>query len=174
MDRLKRFFINGLLMTAVTLAIRYVSVSFNIYITNRIGAVAMGLFTLISSVYGFALTLATSGISLATTKLVSEALGALEEKERSATVKAIMRKSIAFSFAVSFTVSVFLFLFSGSIGENILKDVRTVSSLKLLSYTLVPIAVSSSISGYFIAIRKVHKNAVVQVLGQAIKIFSSN
>ena len=64
MDRVKRFFINGLLMTAVTLAIRYVSVSFNIYITNRIGAVAMGLFTLISSVYGFALTLATSGISL--------------------------------------------------------------------------------------------------------------
>ena len=173
MDRLKRFFINGLLMTAVTLAIRYVSVSFNIYITNRIGAVAMGLFTLISSVYGFALTLATSGISLATTKLVSEALGALEEKERSATVKAIMRKSIVFSFVVSFTVSVFLFLFSGIIGENVLKDVRTVSSLKLLSYTLVPIAVSSSISGYFIAIRKVHKNAVVQVLGQAIKIFSS-
>ena len=173
MDRLKRFFINGLLMTAVTLAIRYVSVSFNIYITNRIGAVAMGLFTLISSVYGFALTLATSGISLATTKLVSEALGALEEKERSATVKAIMRKSIVFSLVVSFTVSVFLLFFSGIIGENVLKDVRTVSSLKLLSYTLVPIAVSSSISGYFIAIRKVHKNAVVQVLGQAIKIFSS-
>ena len=109
-------------MTAVTLAIRYVSVSFNIYITNRIGAVAMGLFTLISSVYGFALTLATSGISLATTKLVSEALGALEEKERSATVKAIMRKSIVFSFVVSFTVSVFLFLFSGIIGENVLKE----------------------------------------------------
>ena len=78
-------------MTAVTIGIRYVSVSFNIYINNKIGAVAMGLFTLISSVYGFALTLATSGISLATTKLVSEALGGVEEERRASTVKAIMK-----------------------------------------------------------------------------------
>ena len=158
-------------MTAVTLVIRYVSVSFNIYITNRIGAVAMGLFTLISSVYGFALTLATSGISLATTKLVSETLGGLEEKERFATVKAIMKKSIIFAFLVSLIVSVGLFSLAGVISENVLKDMRTLSSLRLLSYTLVPIAISSSISGYFIAVRKVYKNAAVQVLGQAVKIF---
>ena len=82
MDRLKRFFINGLLMTAVTLVIRYVSVAFNVYLTDKMGAVAMGLFTLVSSVYGFALTLATSGISLATTKLVSEAMGGVEEVEK--------------------------------------------------------------------------------------------
>ena len=75
MDRLKKFFVNGILMTAVTLAVRYISVGFNVYVTGRIGAAAMGTFTLIGGVYGFALTLATSGISLATTKLVSESLG---------------------------------------------------------------------------------------------------
>ena len=96
-------------MTAVALAVRYVSVAFNVYLTNKIGAVAMGLFTLISSVYGFALTLATSGLSLATTKLVSEALGGLEEKYRISTVKAIMKKSLAFAFFVSFVVSVALY-----------------------------------------------------------------
>lgn len=159
-------------MTAVTIAIRYVSVAFNIYLNNKIGSVAMGLFTLISSVYGFALTLATSGISLATTKLVSEALGGLSKDEQSATVRAIMKKSIAFAFAISFTVSLALYLFSDTISINILKDYRTASALRLLSYTLVPIAVGSSISGYFIAIRKVHKNAAVQIFGQAIKIFS--
>ena len=172
MDRLKRFFINGLLMTAVSIAIRYVSVAFNVYITNKIGAVAMGLFTLISSVYGFALTLATSGISLATIKLVSEALGGLEEKSRASTVKAIMKKSLGFAFFISLTVSVGLYMLSPIIAESILKDTRTLSSLKVLSYTLVPIALSSSMSGYFVAVRKVHKNAAVQVLGNAIKIFS--
>ncbi len=173
MDRLKRFFINGLLMTAVTLAIRYVSVAFNIYITNRIGAVAMGLFTLISSVYGFALTLATSGISLATTKLVSEALGGSNEKEKDANIRAIMKKSLIFSFSISFAVSVLLYFLAPTISENILKDPRTLTSLKVLAFSLVPIALSSSMSGYFIAMRKVYKNAAVQVFGQTIKIFLS-
>ena len=152
-------------MTAVSIAIRYVAVAFNVYLTNKIGASAIGLFTLISSVYGFALTLATSGISLATTKLVSEALGGATENNRDATVRAIMKKSLFFSFIISLTVSIALYLLAPSISEGILKDIRTLKSLRILSFTLVPIAISSSISGYFIAIRSVHKNAAVQVLG---------
>ena len=159
-------------MTAVSLAIRYISVAFNVYLTNKIGAAAMGLFTLVSSVYGFALTLATSGISLATTKLVSEALGGTSRNDRDATIRAIMKKSLIFSFSVSLVVSIGLYFFSPGIAENILKDPRTLKSLRVLALTLVPIALSSSISGYFIAIRSVHKNAAVQVLGQAIRIFS--
>lgn len=159
-------------MTAVTLVIRYVSVAFNVYLTNKIGAVAMGLFTLISSVYGFALTLATSGISLATTKLVSEAFGGLDESRQASTVKSIMKKSLLFAFAISFAVSVGLYLLSPFLAKNVLKDIRTLKALRVLSYTLVPIALSSSMSGYFVAIRKVHKNAAVQVFGHAVKIFS--
>ena len=158
-------------MTAVTLVIRYVSVAFNVYLTGKIGAVAMGLFTLVSSVYGFALTLATSGISLATTKLISEALGGLAESKRASTVKAIMKRSLSFAFFVSLAVSVGLYFLSPIIASNILKDERTLNALRVLSYTLVPIALSSSMSGYFIAVRKVHKNAVVQVFGHATKIF---
>lgn len=160
-------------MTAVTLAIRYVSVAFNVYVTSKIGSVAMGLFTLISSVYGFALTLATSGISLATTKLVSEALGKFSEEEKGFHVRSIMKKSLLFSFFVSLFVSVLLYSLAPTLSEEVLKDSRTLSSLRVLSLTLVPIALSSSMSGYFIAVRKVHKNAAVQVLGQAIKIFFS-
>ena len=42
-----------------------------------------------------------------------------------------------------------------------------------MAFSLVPIALSSSMSGYFIAMRKVYKNAAVQVFGQATKIFLS-
>lgn len=173
MDRLKKFFINGILMTAVTLLCRYVAVGFNVYLTNKIGAMAMGLFTLISSVYGFALTLATSGISLATTRLVSEALGR-GRVDRSistrATVSAIMKKSLGLSALVSTATALLLFSLSEPIGSHILKDARTVPSLRMLALSLVPIALSSSLSGYFSALRKVHKNAAVQILGQALRI----
>ena len=75
MTRFKKFILNGLLITAVSLIIRAVSVSFNVYISNKIGAAAMGLFTLISTVYRFAITVATSGIGLAATRIVAEAVG---------------------------------------------------------------------------------------------------
>lgn len=174
MDRLKRFFVNGILMTVVALIARYVSVNFNIYISNRIGAVSMGIFTLVSSVYGFAVTVATSGISLATTKLVSEALGFGSSKydyDTHGTVRSVMKKSILLSLSVSAVTAVVLFVASGFIGEKILGDVRTVSSLQILAFSLPAIALSSSLSGYFIAMRRVHKNAFVQMLSQGLRIY---
>ena len=173
MDRLKKFFLNGILMTLVTIVARYVSVGFNIYLSNKIGAVAMGLFTLISSVYGFALTLATSGISLATTRLVSEALGVGRIKSdisSDATIRAIMKKSLSFAFLISALTSILLFSLANPIGTRLLGDSRTVSSLKLLALSLVPIALSSSLGGFFSALRKVYKNAIVQIIGQSLRI----
>ncbi len=173
MDRLKKFYINGILMTGVALAARYISVRFNIYIASKIGEVAMGLFTLISSVYGFALTLATSGISLATTKLVSEAMGTAQAKDRfdiSSTVGSIMKKSILFSLSVSSAVAFLLFVLSDFLGTYVLGDVRTVSSLKILAASLPPIALSSSLTGYFTARRNVYKNALASVLAQGLRI----
>ena len=75
MKRLKRFVINALILGGTTIFMRSISVIFSAYVSNKIGAEGMGLFSLISSVYMFAVTLATSGISLAVTRLVSEELG---------------------------------------------------------------------------------------------------
>ncbi|MBP3369376.1 MAG: polysaccharide biosynthesis protein [Clostridia bacterium] len=174
MDKLKRFFTNGILMTLVALATRYVSVGFNVYISNKIGSVSMGLFTLVTSVYGFALTVATSGINLATTKLVSEALGLGQIKDgfnAHSTALSVMKKSLLFALSVSSLAAVVLFLCANFIGCSVLGDPRTVSSLQILAFSLPPIALSSSLSGYFIALRKVYKNALIQIFGQATRIF---
>lgn len=51
---------------------RAITMFFNVYISNKIGAEAVGVYQLIMSVYLFAITLANSGIHLATTRIVSE------------------------------------------------------------------------------------------------------
>ena len=71
----KQIFWNAMLLTAGALLVRTVGVSFQVYISNRAGAEAMGLFSLMSGVYGFALTLATSGIHLGVTHVVVDAMG---------------------------------------------------------------------------------------------------
>lgn len=179
MNRLRRFMINGILMAIVTIAMRSVAVAFNVYISNKIGAVAMGLFTLISTVYGFGITFATSGINLATTRLVAQAMGDTSAdgtssvpEDRQSKVSCILGRCIAYSLFFGAAATVILWFSAEPIGIRILGDERTVASLKVLSVTFIPIAVSSVLCGYFSAVRHVYKNAVTQILGQGIKIFA--
>ncbi|MBQ8850365.1 MAG: polysaccharide biosynthesis protein [Clostridia bacterium] len=176
MNRFRKFIFNGLLITAVSLLMRSVSVSFNVYLSNKIGAVAMGVFTLISTVYGFALTVATSGIGLAATRHIAEAVGEDANKGipacKSLSVRGIVRKCVTYSLFFSLGSAVILYLFAPYIGTVLLGDERTVSSLKVLAISLPPVALSSVYNGYFTAVRRVYKNAIVQVLGQGIKIFA--
>ena len=178
MNRFKRFIFNGLLLTAVSLIMRGVGVSFNVYISNTVGAEAMGLFTLISTVYGFAITFATSGVNLAATRLVSESLGEISStgirirNGKTASVRMVVGKCVAYSLFFGILSALALFIGAPVISRNILRDARCLSSLKLLSLSLPPIAVSSALSGYFTAVRRVYKNAIVQVTEQLVKIFA--
>ncbi len=171
-----RFIVNGSLMTLVALFMRAVSVIFNVYISNQIGAEGLGLFTLITTVYGFALTVATSGVNLAATRLVSEALGKCKSNtnktpQKNKELDVIVKKCINYSLAFSLSVGIVLFLSADFIGNKILFDKRTISSLRLLAFTLTPTAISSALSGYFTAVRRVYKNAIVQLFSQFTRIF---
>lgn len=172
MNRMKRFVMNGLLITAVSLLLRMVGVAYNVYLSRAIGAVAMGLFSLISTVYGFALTLATSGIGLATTRLVAEAMGTEDgSQNKSPAVLCTVKKCFSYALLFSAVSTLLLFFLAPFIGIRLLEDARTVLPLRLLALSLIPIALSSVLSGYFIAVRRVYKNALTQVIGQGARIF---
>ena len=172
MTRLRRFILNGLLITAVSLLIRAVSVAFNVYVTNRIGAIAMGVFTLIMTVYGFSVTVATSGIGFATTRLIAEEQGR-DLQDEDARIRCTVWRCTIYALCFSVGSAVALFILSPFIGTNVLHDLRVVKPLRVLALTLPTVSVSSVFSGYFIARRRVYKNAVVQTLGQIMKIFLS-
>ena len=162
----KRIFWNAMLLTASTLLVRTVGVSFQVYVSNRVGAEAMGLFSLMSGVYGFALTLATSGIHLGVTHVVIDAVGR-GERER---IRGAMRRAVCYSLFFGCLASLLLIGFAEPIGTGWLKDARTVPSLRLFGITLPLISLSSAFGGYFTAMRRAYKNAVVQVLEQMLKI----
>lgn len=70
--RIKVFLFNGILLTLTGFVMRAIGMFFNVYISNKIGTEAVGIYGLIMSVYMFSITLANSGIHLATTRIVSE------------------------------------------------------------------------------------------------------
>lgn len=159
--------VNVLILTGSALLLRTVSLSFRVYISNKIGAEGIGLYQLISSFYMLASTFATSGISIAVTRLVAEAMGRRAYK----TGNKILKKSFAFSLTFSITASLLLLIFAEHIGTVWLHDSRTVFALKILAPSLPFIGLSSCMKGYFYAIRKVVKTASAQILEQFIRIF---
>ncbi len=162
----RQYLLNALLMTAVTLLMRTVTVSFNVYVSNRVGAEAMGLLSLVFGVFGFAVTLATSGIHLATVRTIAERLERSGGRETGKCVAACLRYATCFGLLAT----LLLFGFAAPIGTRLLRDIRTVRALRMLALTLLPTALCAVMNGYFTAVRRAWKNAVIQVTEQGIKI----
>lgn len=164
-DRI-RFFKSGAMLTAVALAMRTAAMLFGAFVTRTVGAEGTGLYTVIMTVYSFALTFATSGISLTVTRLVASAIG----EGRAERVRRVFRSALLYSLGFGLFATALLFFGANFIGKFILNDERTVLSLKVLAFSLVPVSLGSVVGGYFVGVRRVGFNAASQVLGQMLKI----
>lgn len=160
---------NGMILTITAFIMKSIGMTFNLYISNKIGSEAVGVFSLVMSVYLFAITLATSGLSLACTCLVSEQFA---KKAFLDGLKAV-RSCLFFSFLLGFVSSSILLFFSPIISENFLKSMVSCMPLYLIAIGLPFIAMSSVLNGYFSAVRKGYKTAFCQIFELIIKILST-
>lgn len=171
MKKVKLYFINACMLACVNIIMRTVSVSFNAYVSNRIGAEGMGVLTLAMSVYGLSVTLACSGINLAAMRLTVETVTAYDAGYTPRfSVRGVMLACICYSLAFGLVTGSVLFASSEFIAVKILGDIRTLPSLRALAVSLPPISLSSALSGYFTGVRKVYKNISVSLIEQFIKI----
>ena len=166
MTNRKRFFYNAGLLTVVALTVRTVNLLFSAFISREIGAEALGLYTLIGTVYAFAITFATSGINLTVTRLTAAAVGEGNEGE----ISRIMRHAVGYALIFSCFASIVLFFFAPYFAISVLKDARAEAPLRVLSLSLIPIALSAVFSGYFIGVKKIVRSSATQVAGQIFKI----
>lgn len=143
--------------------------SFNVYVTNKIGTEGIGLFGLIMSVYMFAITIATSGINLATVRLV------VQEKTKNSECgnKYLLRKCLGYALTLGLTSCVLLIIFSPYISHIALHDKVPSYLFFVIAISLPTISCSSAINGYFSGLRKDAKNAITRAFEQLVKIGST-
>ena len=166
MKRKVRFLYNGALLTAVGLAIRGTQLLFGAYVARVLGADGVGVNTLVMMIYAFALTFATSGISLTVTRLFAGLVGEGRRDE----CGGIIRGAFVYAFAFGSLANILLLILSGTLGRAVIGDEISVTALSILSFSLIPSAFSAVISGYFVAERRVTVNAISQVAGQIFRI----
>lgn len=169
LKRTKLFLINGIILTLTTLFMRSVGFIFNIYIAKKVGSETIGVFQLVMSVYLFAITFVTSGISLACTCIVSEEL---EKKNYNLVIKTV-KLCIAYSIILSTCCSLFLVIFSPTICTIWLKNQITITPIYSMALGMPLIAFSSVIGGFFNAVGKPLKNSISQIAEFIVKIAST-
>lgn len=165
----KLFLINGAILTSTSLLMKFAALIFNIYISNQIGSEAVGVFSLVMAVYLFFITVATSGLNIAVTVIVSEKF-ALNKNQQA--IKAI-RTCIFFSLLLGIAAGGLILLFSNFITSKCLHNMVSSRPLFYIAIGLPFIAMSSCISSYFTTIRKAYKNAISQVFEFTIKMFAT-
>lgn len=165
----KLFLINGAILTSTSLLMKFAALIFNIYISNQIGSEAVGVFSLVMAVYLFFITVATSGLNIAVTVIVSEKF-ALNKNQQA--IKAI-RTCIFFSLLLGIAAGGLILLFSNFITSKCLHNMVSSRPLFYIAIGLPFIAMSSCINSYFTTIRKAYKNAISQVFEFTIKIFAT-
>lgn len=148
MMKKKEFMAGVASLTLSMLIIQSSSMGFSVYVSSKLGAAQMGLFHLIMSVYGFAVTVATSGVPLAATRLVSES------SSRSAS-GSVVKKCLGLCLVFGVLSCVVIFAFADKISTYMLQEPRTAAPLRILAISLPFVAVSGVVRGYFIGIQKV-------------------
>lgn len=166
MKRIKVFFINTIILIISSLVFKSLGTFFILYISNLVGSEVIGVFELILSVYMFFITLASSGLNLACTRIVSEEL--TNNNENSA--KKAARTCIIISLIIGISASFILFINSNSITKYFLHNKVNPSIIYMMCIALPFISMTSSINGYFTAVRRVYKNVLAQFFEQASKI----
>lgn len=166
MKQARQIFRDALLLTASALLMKTVGVWFQIAISNRAGAEAMGLFSLMSGVYGFALTFATSGIHLGVTRTVAGAIS----RGTPDRIRGLMRRAVVYALFFGVCASVLLAALARPIAMRWIKDARTVASLRLFALTLPLLSLTAVFGGYFTAVRRSAKSAIGQICEQATRI----
>lgn len=164
--RSKVFILNCIILTITAFVIRTINIKFNVYISNIIGFEGMGIYQILMSIYFFMITLSSSGINLAITRIVAEDLSC----NNIAGIKKTTKKCIFFSFCLGIVFVTIMFFFSKSIATVFLHDKVSYKILNIMAVSLPFIAMSSAINGYFLAVRRVIKNAATQIFEQIIKI----
>lgn len=162
----KKFFLQGALLTLISMFLRVTNMGYRSYLSQRIGSEGMGLYQLIFSIFMLTVTLSTSGISLAVTRMVTAALA----KGRGETVRSVVAKCFGFCLSISVGIALCLFSTADFAAELFLGNAAAAPCLRILGLGLPFMSMCTCMKGYFLAVDESLSTAVSDTLEQLLTI----
>ncbi len=158
----------ALVLTITGIITRIIGFYYRIYMTGVIGSEGMGLYQLIMPIYLLSWTITSSGITTTVSSLTAKTTALKRYNESSN----ILKSALIITGALSIAVEIIVFFFSPFISEFIIKDIRAITSLKIISLCFPFMSMGSSIRGYFYGIQNSSIPAASQITEQLVRVFS--
>ena len=155
-------FYNALLLTAVNLFLRFVSTSFQVFLSGRIGAEGIGLLQLVLSVGTLAMTVGMGGIRTATMYLCAEVIG----QKRPRTMVWVLSGCILYSILLSASVGIVMYHSAPWIAEHWIGDPSTAGAIRLLAAFLPVNCLCGVMVGYFTGVNRIGTLVAVEIFEQ--------
>ena len=157
-------FYSALMLTGVNLLLRFVSTSFQVFVSRKIGAAGVGLLQLVMSVGALAMTAGMAGIRTTTMYLTAEELG----RKRPENVTWILSGCFVYSIVCSGVICLALHIFAPFLAEKWVGDVQTIGAIRLYASFIPIYCLCGVMTGYFTAANRIGTLAVVEIGEQAI------
>lgn len=156
---------NAALLTGADVVLRLAGMGLRIWLANALGGEGMGLYQLVLAVYSLFVTLATSGVSVAATRLMAEELSRSRAEARGMLLRLLGAALLLGSAAWAGQFGLAELAAAWWLG-----DVRAAGALRAAAFGLPWMAVSAVLRGFFIARRQVGPNVVSQLVEQTVRI----
>ena len=160
--------IGTLILTLASFITRIFGFIFRVYMSNVMGAEALGLYQLVFPIYILAWTISAAGISVAVSKLVATEMA----KRQNGNAIRIVKIAVFLSVSIGCVISCILYVFAQPIATVIIHEPETALSLKYLSICIPFMAATSSIKGYFYGKQEMGKPATGQIIEQVARMIS--
>lgn len=155
-------FYGALLLTGANLALRLVAMSFQVYLSGRIGAAGVGLLQLILSVKLLAFTLGSAGVRTCVLYLSAEALG------RRRSLRPALRGCVRYGLLCSLPAAAGLWLLTPRIAGGWIGDLSGAAALRAFALFLPVGCLGGVMTGLFTAAGRLRTLVAVEFLEQGI------
>ena len=169
MGKSKPIFYNALLLTGVNLLLRFVSTSFQVFLSGRIGPEGIGLLQLVLSVGALAMTVGMGGIRTATMYLCAEVVG----QKRNGDMVWVLSGCILYSVVLSCCVGAALYFFAPVIAQVWIGEPAAMGAVRLLAAFLPVNCLCGVMVGYFTGVNRIGTLAAVEVAEQLFSMLST-
>ena len=149
--RQNSIFYGALLLTLGSIAIRFVQMLFQVYISGVMGAAGLGRMQLIMAVGALAAVVASGGVRIAATCLAAEEAG----RDSASGVRTAMRCCCLYGGLLSTLTGAALYLFADTLSLSWMEDASAALPLRLFALGLPVNCLWSVLAGYYTAANRI-------------------
>lgn len=158
----------ALMLTCAGMFSRLIGFFYRIFLSRTIGAEGIGLYQLIFPLYAMAISMTSSGISTAISKLVSSK-NAVNNRKGSMD---ILFCGLTLSLFLSICVSAFFFFFHRFLAIHYIHEIRTAKFIRLMAWSVPIASVHACIEAYYFGLKNTAVPACCQVFSNVIRMLA--